>query len=210
MIAQVKNKVKDFVITLEIRGKKHYHIVKVCEMKNYNLSKETRADLSRAYMGVYKAFVNAYQSRGIARAQSQFNAICVMREIMMSHTDTKDNPAIRFLTDLYNTHYKIVSKKTMVSPNKDKIEPITADDGGRLLTAINDFENAIVAATTPNVLCVFKKIKNTSVTTQKKTKQNFSSWLDNSANDADITKMQNDPTYFGKLYRRYVMRQSHR
>jgi hypothetical protein len=29
MIAQVKNKVKDFVITLEIRGKKHYHIVEV-------------------------------------------------------------------------------------------------------------------------------------------------------------------------------------
>ena len=31
MIAQVKNKVKDFVITLEIRGKKHYYMVKVHE-----------------------------------------------------------------------------------------------------------------------------------------------------------------------------------
>ena len=180
-------------------------------MKNYNLTKETCANLSRAYMGVYRAFVNAYQSRGITRAQSQFNAICVMREIMMSHKeDIKNNPALKFLTELYNTHYKIVSKKTMLSPNRDKIEPITIDDGGCVLNAINNFENAIVAANSSNVLCVFKKVANTPVPIQKLAKQNFSSWLDNSANDADITKLENDPAYFGKLYKRYVMRQSHR
>lgn len=178
-------------------------------MKNYNLTKETRANLSRAYMGVYRAFVNAYQSRGITRAQSQFNAICVMREIMMSHKeDIKNNPALKFLTELYNTHYKIVSKKTMLSPNRDKIEPITIDDGGCVLNAINNFENAIIAANTSNVLCVFKKVENTFV--PKHAKQNFASWLNNSADDADIKRLQKNPAYFGELYKRYVMRQSHR
>ena len=66
-------------------------------MKNYDLTKETCANLSRAYMGVYRAFVNAYQSRGITRAQSQFNAICVMREIMMSHKEDIKNNWMLFL-----------------------------------------------------------------------------------------------------------------
>lgn len=179
-------------------------------MKTINVSKKLQADLSRAYMGVYRAFVGEYQSRGFARAQSQFNAICVMREIVAAHKDATDNPAIKFLNDLYTTHAKIVAKKTMISPNKDKIEPITVAKNSTLMAALNDLEKAIASAR-PNVLCTFKKVKNTTaLSIQKKTAQNFSSWLDDAASEADITKLQNDPRYLGKLYNRYVNRQSHR
>ena len=183
-------------------------------MKNETVSKKLQADLSRAYMGVYRAFVGEYQSRGFARAQSQFNAICVMREIVTAHQGVKDNPAIKFLTTLYNTHSKIIAKKTMLSPDKDKIEPITITNGTTVLAAISNLENAIASAR-PNVLCVLKKFPNAARTfAQKspslKSKQNFSAWLSNAASEADITKLQNDPRYLGKLYNRYVNRQSHR
>ena len=179
--------------------------------KNKNISEKTQADLSRAYMGVYNAFVDVYQSRGFARAQSQFNAIRIMHEIMMAHKDTADNPAIKFLNELYNTHSKIIAKKTMLSPDKDKIEPVSVADGGaNVLQAINNFESAI-AAVGPNVLCILKKVSNIcNFSAQKKPGINFSSWLDISVSDADITKLENDPRYFGTLYHRYVMRQSHR
>ena len=186
----------------------------VQKMKTANISKKLQADLSRAYMGVYRAFVGEYPSRGFARAQSQFNAICIMREIVAAHKDATDNPAIKFLTILYNTHSKIIAKKTMLSPDKDKIEPITITDGTAVVTALNNLEN-VIAMAQPNVLCVLKRVPNVARAFAQKSpslkpKQNFSSWLDDVASEADITKLQNDPRYLGKLYNRYIMRQTHR
>jgi len=180
-------------------------------MMNENISKKQTETLAKAYMRVYKAFVNAYQSKGVTRAQAQFNAICIMRKIIMTHQNQKDNPAIIFLNKLYNTHRKIVAKKTMLSPDKNEITPKTLNVGTTVVAAMNDFE-MIIATTTLNFRLSSKKapsLPNVFVP-KKKPKRNFSSWLNDTASPVDIDKLQNDIGYFGKLYKRYVMRQSHR
>ena len=199
MIAQVKNKVKDFVITLEIRGKKHYHIVKVCEMKNTNdISNDTKDLLAHAYQKVYDAFVNAFLAKGQTRGQSAQSASNKMYQIINAHENS--NPVIAYLRQFNDSHYSAVAKKNMKKPGMDQTdsESLDVDMTDAIIDAINDFESAIADAS-PKVLCVLNPTPAPLNLVQTPSKQDFVSWLYSNPHQQ---------SNFADLYRQYFLRQA--
>ena len=182
-------------------------------MKTINVSKKLQADLSRVYMFLYKKLVAAYQSNGNSVGQSQFNAICVMHTILMAYGTDSRNPAVKFLFKLYNTHRGVVAKKTMISPNKDDvITPVPKNSAFAVACAISLLEDKILSTYAQSLTTLYR-LPTSSVPIVKNydmPKRNFHTWLGNTANPADIQKLQRDPKYFGQLYNKYVMRQTHR
>ena len=199
MIAQVKNKVKDFVITLEIRGKKHYHIVKVYEMKNTNdISNDTKDLLAHAYQKVYDAFVKAYLAKGQTRGQSQQSASRKMHQIINTHENS--NPVIAYLRKFNDSHYSAVAKKNMTCADMDKIDPesLNIDMTDAIINAINDFEN-VIADASPKVLCVLNRTPAPFNRLGTLSKQDFSSWFYSGSHQQ---------SNFADLYRQYFLRQA--
>ena len=183
-----------------------------CKMKQEQkkISKELQARLSKAYMNLYNTLVQAYQSKGNPRGQSQFNAISVLREIMSLHAQNQDAPAISFLTKLFNTHKGIVAKNTMLSDNKDVLEPIEGDFSEKVNSAITNLELEISRAKSDET----QNLTETTLVLKHcppiKRGRNFYDWVNATATEADINKLENDPAFFGKLYNKYIMRQHHK
>ena len=175
-----------------------------------NLSDKSVSGLARAYMYLYKKLVSAYQSNGNSVGQSQFNAICVMRTILSEFGKDKKNPAVKFLSKLYNTHRGIVAKKVMVSPNKDDVVVTVPENSGLAIAlAISELEDAITSGWAPT-LTTLCRLPTVAIPQNPAKRPNFVSWVGKEVSLTDIKQLQKNPAYFGKLYKRYVMCQSHR
>ncbi len=183
-------------------------------MKTEHISNATKDLLAHAYQNTYDAFVKAYLAKGKTQGESRFNASCRMKQLISAHENEKDNPVIMYLRSFNDSHYSAEAKKLMdPKRNMDQIDPasLDVDMTDAIIDAINNFER-VITAVSPNVLCVLRKTgaPDTNPQNMQKMRSDFSSWLDNTINDNEFAKLEKDPRYFEKLYRRYVMRQSHR
>lgn len=182
-------------------------------MTQTQISKQDEASLSRAYMHLYKKLVTAYMSDGNSGGQSQFNAICVMREIVMgvvSQNISGNDGVTKFLAKLYNTHKGVVAKRTMLIPDQAEICPIENDCATQVNNAISELVNVIHDVSTRNVLAVFEKGNARQNILPNKKSKSFEQWLNTEANPADVDKLMHYLPYFAKLYNKFVMRQSHK
>ena len=174
------------------------------DIKKY-LPKKDSENLSKAYMNLYKKLVRAYQSNGNSVGQSQFNAMCTLREIITAHETQKDNNAIKFLVELYNTHKSVVAKQTMISSNKDEIEPIGEEGYDEVISAIHNFEQQIINSVAENPVVKLK----TALRINRGHTKTFIDWVNETATNEDIDRLEHDLAYFGKMYRNFVMQQKY-
>lgn len=101
-------------------------------------------EIVAAYMTLYNTLVKAYLSRGMPNGRSWYNATLAMRSIITKRRGEIPGFVFSQLAKTFNTHKQTVSKKSMVSQDKDVKQMQTQPN---LRDAIQEFDDTLKNAT---------------------------------------------------------------
>jgi len=115
--------------------------------KSQNLSEKqtVKNEIVSAYMTLYNALVGAYLSRGLSNGHAWYNATLAMRSIITKRRGEVPGFVFAQLAKTFNTHKQTVSKKSMLSENKDE-HKLSAPNN--LRSAMQEFDKSLKDAST--------------------------------------------------------------
>lgn len=120
-------------------------------MMNPNNSQEkldiqTKKNLAAVYQSLYDSIVDAKLAKGMTNGQSWHTALYDMGKLLKNQEQQNENPiAMEYLRQLFNTHKKVQSKKSMLANNRDEKLELTKESEKPKLLFSNEMLRIIIA-----------------------------------------------------------------
>lgn len=110
-------------------------------MLEKTVNKAASTEIIKAYMKLYNTLVEGYLTRGMSNGCAWYNATLAMRTIITKRRGKIPDFVFTKLAEIFNTHKQTVSKKSMLSEQKDNKN--TTSTSGNIRQTLREFDKTL-------------------------------------------------------------------